>query len=121
MAHYFAKRRSLSDEELRTFVNHCKEDKRFSVLIKSFEIQIDNYQAAYNLSLLRSDLQTSQLSHNEDSAERELLNLLASAAEAQYGGRLNQEWEYKASNSCLQITELRRVVSELLHVKNVTF
>ena len=42
MAHYFTKWRSLSDEELRTFVDHCKEDKRFDALIKSFEVQIDN-------------------------------------------------------------------------------
>ena len=90
MAHYFIKWRSLSDEELRTFIDHCKEDKRFGALIKSFEVQIDNYQAAYNLSLSRSDLQTCQPSHDEDSAGREPLNLLASAAEAQYSERLNQ-------------------------------
>ena len=62
LACYYYKWRSLSDIEVQTFVDHCKEDERLAVLIKKFEVRIDNYKAAYQWSLSFSGLQVGSLS-----------------------------------------------------------
>lgn len=51
MACHYHKWRSLPDEEVQTFVDHCQKDTRFAELIENFERRIDSYEAAYRLSL----------------------------------------------------------------------
>jgi hypothetical protein len=57
MACHYHKWRYLPDEEVQTFVDHCKKDKRFAALIHNFELRIDSYEAAYRLSLSPGGLQ----------------------------------------------------------------
>jgi hypothetical protein len=60
MACHYHRWRYLPDDEVQTFVDHCKKDHRFAALIEEFETRIDSYKAAYQLSLSPSGLQAPQ-------------------------------------------------------------
>lgn len=63
MASHYHKWRYLPDEEVKTFVDRCRKDEGFAALIKNFELRIDSYKAAYQLSLSSSGLQVPPPSH----------------------------------------------------------